>query len=235
MSLQFQSKPLGGPNSRHLFPSTRATFHPNFVTLACLDHEISKPEVQLQYRNKPLGGPKSNQFHGTRSVACQDSNSGPLGSESSTLPLRHTTPPLLEGSLAHHLVITNVKYMAFFRQACAGFRPCGDHNSFLPEHSDSVTLQQGTDFPYLYHSSSHPSNDPPSPAIISTINTSMMSFYVRDNEGVSCLTCTVQVFPWHQGHTRSRFGSAEHFNQAGRNPQHRRAARQAGGTTVHTL
>ncbi|KAI8502329.1 hypothetical protein Bbelb_199170 [Branchiostoma belcheri] len=29
---------------------------------------------------------------GTRSVACQDSNPGPLGSESSTLPLRHTTP-----------------------------------------------------------------------------------------------------------------------------------------------
>ncbi|KAI8498370.1 Transcription cofactor vestigial-like protein 2 [Branchiostoma belcheri] len=31
--------------------------------------------------------------HGTRSVACQDSNPGPLDSESSTLPLRHTTPP----------------------------------------------------------------------------------------------------------------------------------------------
>ncbi|KAI8508092.1 G-protein coupled receptor [Branchiostoma belcheri] len=29
---------------------------------------------------------------GTRSVACEDSNPGPLGSESSTLPLRHTTP-----------------------------------------------------------------------------------------------------------------------------------------------
>ncbi|KAI8499919.1 hypothetical protein Bbelb_222360 [Branchiostoma belcheri] len=28
----------------------------------------------------------------TRSVACQDSNPGPLGFESSTLPLRHTTP-----------------------------------------------------------------------------------------------------------------------------------------------
>ncbi|KAI8519577.1 hypothetical protein Bbelb_028340 [Branchiostoma belcheri] len=28
---------------------------------------------------------------GTRSVACQDSNPGPLGSESITLPLRHTT------------------------------------------------------------------------------------------------------------------------------------------------
>ncbi|KAI8491188.1 hypothetical protein Bbelb_312290 [Branchiostoma belcheri] len=29
---------------------------------------------------------------GTRSVECQDSNSGPLGSESSTLPLSHKTP-----------------------------------------------------------------------------------------------------------------------------------------------
>ncbi|KAI8483314.1 hypothetical protein Bbelb_389180 [Branchiostoma belcheri] len=58
---EFQSKPLGGPNSRHFFPSTRATCHPNFVTLACLDHEISKPEVQLQYHDKPPGGPKSNQ------------------------------------------------------------------------------------------------------------------------------------------------------------------------------
>ncbi|KAI8513005.1 hypothetical protein Bbelb_096440 [Branchiostoma belcheri] len=36
--------------------TTTATYHPNFVTLACLDHEISKPEVQLQYHNKPLGG-----------------------------------------------------------------------------------------------------------------------------------------------------------------------------------
>ncbi|KAI8502150.1 hypothetical protein Bbelb_197380 [Branchiostoma belcheri] len=33
-------------------------------------------------------------LQGTRSVACQDSNPGPLGSESSTLPLRHTTPRL---------------------------------------------------------------------------------------------------------------------------------------------
>ncbi|KAI8510527.1 Cyclic nucleotide-gated olfactory channel [Branchiostoma belcheri] len=55
ISLQFQSKPLGGPNSRHFFPSTRATYHPNFITITCLDHEISKPEVQLQYHNKPLG------------------------------------------------------------------------------------------------------------------------------------------------------------------------------------
>ncbi|KAI8481634.1 hypothetical protein Bbelb_406350 [Branchiostoma belcheri] len=62
ISLQFQSKLLGGPNSRHFFPSTRATHHPNFVTPACLDHEISKPEVQLQYHNKLLGGPKSNHF-----------------------------------------------------------------------------------------------------------------------------------------------------------------------------
>ncbi|KAI8500808.1 WD repeat-containing protein 7, partial [Branchiostoma belcheri] len=51
---QFQSKQLGGPNSRHFFPITRATYHPNFVSLACLDHKISKPEVQLQYHNKPL-------------------------------------------------------------------------------------------------------------------------------------------------------------------------------------
>ncbi|KAI8494552.1 hypothetical protein Bbelb_277780 [Branchiostoma belcheri] len=31
---------------------------------------------------------------GTRSVACQDSNPGPLDSESRTLPLRHTTTHL---------------------------------------------------------------------------------------------------------------------------------------------
>ncbi|KAI8516305.1 hypothetical protein Bbelb_048860 [Branchiostoma belcheri] len=62
MPLQFLSKPLGGPNLRHFFPSTRAAYHPNFVTLACPDHEISKPEVQLQYHSKPPGGPKSNHF-----------------------------------------------------------------------------------------------------------------------------------------------------------------------------
>ncbi|KAI8483116.1 hypothetical protein Bbelb_391350 [Branchiostoma belcheri] len=32
------------------------------VVGACVDHEISKPEVQLQYHNKPLGGPKSNLY-----------------------------------------------------------------------------------------------------------------------------------------------------------------------------
>ncbi|KAI8513226.1 hypothetical protein Bbelb_098650 [Branchiostoma belcheri] len=37
--------------------------------------------------NRPTGP-----TDGTRSVACQDSNPGPLGSESSTLSLRHTTP-----------------------------------------------------------------------------------------------------------------------------------------------
>ncbi|XP_078681853.1 uncharacterized protein LOC144916594 isoform X1 [Branchiostoma floridae x Branchiostoma belcheri] len=31
----------------------------------------------------------------TRSMACQDSNSGPLGSESRTLSLRHTTPQIM--------------------------------------------------------------------------------------------------------------------------------------------
>ncbi|KAI8506327.1 Nitrogen permease regulator 2 [Branchiostoma belcheri] len=62
IDLQFLSKPLGGPSSRHFFPSKRATYHPDFVTPACVDHEISKLEVQLQYHNKPLGGPKSNHF-----------------------------------------------------------------------------------------------------------------------------------------------------------------------------
>ncbi|KAI8513492.1 hypothetical protein Bbelb_101310 [Branchiostoma belcheri] len=55
IDLQFLSKPLGGPSSRHFFPSKRATYHPDFVTPACVDHEISKLEVQLQYHNKPLG------------------------------------------------------------------------------------------------------------------------------------------------------------------------------------
>ncbi|KAI8495098.1 hypothetical protein Bbelb_270840 [Branchiostoma belcheri] len=59
IDLQFLSKPLGGPSSRHFFPSKRATYHPDFVTPACVDHEISKLEVQLQYHNKPLGGPKT--------------------------------------------------------------------------------------------------------------------------------------------------------------------------------
>ncbi|KAI8495054.1 Protein unc-80 [Branchiostoma belcheri] len=62
IALQFLSKPLGGTNSHHFFPRKRATYHPDFVTPACVDHEISKPEVQLQYHNKPLGGPKSNHF-----------------------------------------------------------------------------------------------------------------------------------------------------------------------------
>ncbi|KAI8509521.1 hypothetical protein Bbelb_133690 [Branchiostoma belcheri] len=62
IDLQFLSKPLGGPSSRHFFPSKRATYYPDFVTPACVDHEISKLEVQLQYHNKPLGGPKSNHF-----------------------------------------------------------------------------------------------------------------------------------------------------------------------------
>ncbi|KAI8514692.1 hypothetical protein Bbelb_072830 [Branchiostoma belcheri] len=55
IDLQFLSKPLGGPSSRHFFPSKRATYHADFVTPACVDHEISKLEVQLQYHNKPLG------------------------------------------------------------------------------------------------------------------------------------------------------------------------------------
>ncbi|KAI8495960.1 hypothetical protein Bbelb_263760 [Branchiostoma belcheri] len=59
IDLQFLSKPLGGPSSRHFFPSKRATYHPDFVTPACVDHEISKLEVQLQYHNKPLGGPNT--------------------------------------------------------------------------------------------------------------------------------------------------------------------------------
>ncbi|KAI8482286.1 carboxylic ester hydrolase [Branchiostoma belcheri] len=44
----------------------------------------------LNLITKPL------EFQGTRSVACQDSNPGPLDSESRTLPLRHTTPPQSE-------------------------------------------------------------------------------------------------------------------------------------------
>ncbi|KAI8515206.1 odorant binding [Branchiostoma belcheri] len=40
-----------------------------------------------------------NRSQGTRSVACRDSNPGPLDSESRTLPLRHTTPPSHWGGL----------------------------------------------------------------------------------------------------------------------------------------
>ncbi|KAI8485854.1 hypothetical protein Bbelb_364060 [Branchiostoma belcheri] len=58
MALQFLSKPIGGPNLCHLFPSTRPTYHPNFVTLARPDHEISKPEVQLHLAARLVdGGP----------------------------------------------------------------------------------------------------------------------------------------------------------------------------------
>ncbi|KAI8513734.1 hypothetical protein Bbelb_080580 [Branchiostoma belcheri] len=51
------------PQTTRVYLITRATYHMNFVTPACLDHEISKRELQLQYHNKPLGGAKSNQFH----------------------------------------------------------------------------------------------------------------------------------------------------------------------------
>ncbi|KAI8502749.1 hypothetical protein Bbelb_194510 [Branchiostoma belcheri] len=79
IDLQFLSKPLGGPSSRHFFPSKRATYHPDFVTPACVDHEISKLEVQLQYHNKPLGGPNSTslEFYVVRaSLTAGDSLSG---------------------------------------------------------------------------------------------------------------------------------------------------------------
>ncbi|KAI8483689.1 hypothetical protein Bbelb_386270 [Branchiostoma belcheri] len=36
--------------------NTRAIYHLTFVFLACLDHEISKPEVLLQYHDKPPDG-----------------------------------------------------------------------------------------------------------------------------------------------------------------------------------
>ncbi|KAI8516696.1 hypothetical protein Bbelb_052770 [Branchiostoma belcheri] len=60
MLLQFQNKALGDPNSRHFFLTTRAIYQPKFVTLACPEHEISKPEVQLhpggQFVQVVLGG-----------------------------------------------------------------------------------------------------------------------------------------------------------------------------------
>ncbi|KAI8512840.1 hypothetical protein Bbelb_094790 [Branchiostoma belcheri] len=45
-------------------------------------------EVIYQTEHRPL----RQEITGTRSVACQDSKPGPQGSESSTLPPRHTTP-----------------------------------------------------------------------------------------------------------------------------------------------
>ncbi|KAI8522004.1 hypothetical protein Bbelb_017580 [Branchiostoma belcheri] len=50
-----------------------------------VEHAAATPPLRHRYATRP--------HHGTRSVACQDSNPGPFGSESSTLPLRHTTPP----------------------------------------------------------------------------------------------------------------------------------------------
>ncbi|KAI8484536.1 hypothetical protein Bbelb_378070 [Branchiostoma belcheri] len=76
IALQFLRKPLGGPSSRHFFPSKRATYHLDFVTPACVDHEISKLEVQLQYHNKPLGGPKSNHFQNQSPKSRPASKSG---------------------------------------------------------------------------------------------------------------------------------------------------------------
>ncbi|KAI8511904.1 hypothetical protein Bbelb_110040 [Branchiostoma belcheri] len=49
MLLQSQNKPLGETNSCHFFPIPRAICPSKFVTLACPDHEISKPEVLLRY------------------------------------------------------------------------------------------------------------------------------------------------------------------------------------------
>ncbi|KAI8491846.1 hypothetical protein Bbelb_302190 [Branchiostoma belcheri] len=51
---EFPNKLLGGPNSCHFFPTPRAIYQPKFVTLACPDREISKPEVLLQYQQKPV-------------------------------------------------------------------------------------------------------------------------------------------------------------------------------------
>ncbi|KAI8511499.1 hypothetical protein Bbelb_105990 [Branchiostoma belcheri] len=52
---------------------------------------------------------------GTRSVACQDSNPGPLGSESSTLPLRHTTPLLFSSSSLLMPTFTGVEHSGMKR------------------------------------------------------------------------------------------------------------------------
>ncbi|KAI8515186.1 hypothetical protein Bbelb_077770 [Branchiostoma belcheri] len=51
-----------GPNSCHFFTTPRAIYQPKFVTLACPDREISKPEFLLQYQQKPPGSPESNHF-----------------------------------------------------------------------------------------------------------------------------------------------------------------------------
>ncbi|KAI8488396.1 hypothetical protein Bbelb_339920 [Branchiostoma belcheri] len=58
------------------------SWHP--VDLLCPDTQTHKPTAQPPKTILP-------ETKGTRSVACQDSNPGPLGSESDTLPLRHTT------------------------------------------------------------------------------------------------------------------------------------------------
>ncbi|KAI8509588.1 hypothetical protein Bbelb_120160 [Branchiostoma belcheri] len=51
-----------------------------------------REDIPVCGQGRQMIGTRLGVSEGTRSVACQDSNPGPLGSESSTLPLRHTTP-----------------------------------------------------------------------------------------------------------------------------------------------
>jgi len=60
--LQFQNKPLGGPNLYHLLTASKAVYNLKFIAATCPELEISNQEVPLQYRNRPLGDPKSNRF-----------------------------------------------------------------------------------------------------------------------------------------------------------------------------
>ncbi|KAI8491344.1 hypothetical protein Bbelb_309770 [Branchiostoma belcheri] len=72
-------------------PGFDSGLYPNKSEHAPRSCALGKEDVP--YRHEKLYNPREDT--GARSVACQDSNPEPLGSESSTLPLRHTTPQSL--------------------------------------------------------------------------------------------------------------------------------------------
>ncbi|KAI8506801.1 hypothetical protein Bbelb_152420 [Branchiostoma belcheri] len=85
--------------------------------------------VVAQGRKSALGGTASpsRSLSGTRSVACQDSNPGLLGSESSTLPLRHT---IVDENTTHADILNPAKSVSSQRVGCS--HGAGNLGSTLP-------------------------------------------------------------------------------------------------------
>ncbi|KAI8518024.1 hypothetical protein Bbelb_040410 [Branchiostoma belcheri] len=88
--------PGSSPDMPPIFCPWEGTLH-DLPHLTQVPHPRTKPRLIIRHvvtTLKTCHTSRTTSKQGTRSVACQDSSSGPLGSESSTLLLHHTTPPL---------------------------------------------------------------------------------------------------------------------------------------------